>query len=599
MLEIKKIYLDENLDIVDGNRGYYIYFERIGHRFSRIEEIVHPDERNHFLSLLKTPDESKSHILRFKKNTEEYRYNTVKISYELYNGTTLRCVQLIDIYDSFDIVEEFCTEEEKMRAAMGLLDDTFFFYDKSKNLFKIVHYHDGKCYTDFNIDIDVWKQQMLEGKYVAAGSKAEFIKMVDNLKECYTKTYVNLTGSFRTQGKIVENLDFIGTRFEKNGNISVVGRIVPGAQFAGSQETSNLLEELKFDPLTKCYNKKNITDYAIKKFSAPPDSDRAALVIVDLDHFKPVNDAYGHLAGDKVLEQTGELLRNIVGENGVVGRYGGDEFLIVMGNVTDEVTLRGILQSILVNVRSKFETSFDDIKVTTSIGASVFPDNGESFDELFKKADFCLYRAKDKGRDRYVFYRPDLHEALYLKAVEATAGVKYQGRDVLELQCMSAFLQDVGSRPFKAIRNILNHMCETYNLNDVSIYYGEDLIRVYTAGKIRENDTKADYIHLPGFKKALAKEKFIRMDFPEDIKADAKDFRDLIVSRGIKSTLQCILGTADDIKGLVTFNRTKESSQWAEYEVNCALMFASTFNLLPESVKVDFALYSKLKSEAK
>ena len=212
MLEIKKIYLDENLDIVDGNRGYYIYFERIGHRFSRIEEIVHPDERNHFLSLLKTPDESKSHILRFKKNTEEYRYNTVKISYELYNGTTLRCVQLIDIYDSFDIVEEFCTEEEKMRAAMGLLDDTFFFYDKSKNLFKIVHYHDGKCYTDFNIDIDVWKQQMLEGKYVAAGSKAEFIKMVDNLKECYTKTYVNLTGSFRTQGKIVENLDFIGTR---------------------------------------------------------------------------------------------------------------------------------------------------------------------------------------------------------------------------------------------------------------------------------------------------------------------------------------------------------------------------------------------------
>ena len=72
-------------------------------------------------------------------------------------------------------------------------------------------------------------------------------------------------------------------------------------------------------------------------------------------------------------------------------------------------------------------------------------------------------------------------------------------------------------------------------------------------------------------------------------------FLNAIVSRGIKSTIQCILGTADDIKGLVTFNRTKESSQWAEYEVNCALMFASTFNLLPESVKVDFALYSKLK----
>ena len=85
------------------------------------------------------------------------------------------------------------------------------------------------------------------------------------------------------------------------------------------------------------------------------------------------------------------------------------------------------------------------------------------------------------------------------------------------------------------------------------------------------------------------------MDFPEDIKDSAVDFRDTISSLGIKSTLQCILGTAQDIKGLVAFNRMKESSQWAEYEVNCALMFASSFNLLPESVKVDFALFSRLK----
>lgn len=272
-----------------------------------------------------------------------------------------------------------------------------------------------------------------------------------------------------------------------------------------------------------------------------------------------------------------------------------DEFLIIINSVNDEITLRGILQSILINAKSKFENLFGEIKVTTSVGAAVFPDNGTTFDELFKKADFCLYRAKDKGRNRYVFYRPELHQALYLKSVEATSGVKYQGRDVLELQFMTEFMRDLSSSPFKAIRNILNHMCETYNLNDITIYYGESLHRIYTAGKKRDEMESADYIHLPGFRKALGSERFIRMDFPEDIKPDALDFLNAIVSRGIKSTIQCILGTADDIKGLVTFNRTKESSQWAEYEVNCALMFASTFNLLPESVKVDFALYSKLK----
>ena len=375
----------------------------------------------------------------------------------------------------------------------------------------------------------------------------------------------------------------------------IVGRIVVNSAISASQDTSNLLEELKIDALTKCYNKKTITEYAVKKFSLPHDGDRIALIIVDLDHFKPVNDAYGHLAGDKVLEQTGELLRNIAGENGIVGRYGGDEFIMIMNSVNDEITLRGILQSILVNSKSKFENAFGDIKITTSIGAAVFPDNGNSFDELFKKADFCLYRAKDKGRDRYVFYRPDLHESLYLKAVEATAGVKYQGRDVLELKCMADFMRDLSSSPFKAIRNILNHMCETYNLNDITIYYGEDLQRVYTVGNKREGMEKADFVSLPGFGKSLGKEKFIRMDFPEDIKDESKDFRDAIVSRGVKSMILCILGTVDDIKGVVMFNKTKESSQWAEYEVNCALMFASTYSLLPESVKVDFALYSKLK----
>jgi diguanylate cyclase (GGDEF)-like protein len=595
LIEVKKIYLDKNLEIVDGNRGYYIYFERIGHRFSRIEEIVHPDEREYFLSLLKSNSEKNNEVLRFKKNTDEYRYNTVKVSNCIYNNVEVKCLELIDIYDEFELIEESCIENDKLKSALGILDDSFFFYEKQTNIFRMVHYHGEKCIVDFNIDIDSWKKQMIDDSYVEKNSIAGFIKMIESLKECHSKIYVNLKGSFRTQGKISENLDFIGTRFERDEKISIVGRIVENSSRANSQDTNNLLEELKIDALTKCYNKKTITDYAVKKFSASANSDKTALIIVDLDHFKPVNDAYGHLAGDKVLEQTGTLLRNIVGNQGVVGRYGGDEFLIIINSVNDEITLRGILQSILINSKSKFENLFGEIKVTTSVGAAVFPDNGNTFDELFKKADFCLYRAKDKGRNRYVFYRPELHPALYLKSVEATSGVKYQGRDVLELQFMTEFMRDLSSSPFKAIRNILNHMCETYNLNDITIYYGESLHRIYTAGKKRDEMESADYIHLPGFRKALGSERFIRMDFPEDIKPDALDFLNAIVSRGIKSTIQCILGTADDIKGLVTFNRTKESSQWAEYEVNCALMFASTFNLLPESVKVDFALYSKLK----
>lgn len=85
------------------------------------------------------------------------------------------------------------------------------------------------------------------------------------------------------------------------------------------------------------------------------------------------------------------------------------------------------------------------------------------------------------------------------------------------------------------------------------------------------------------------------MDFPEDLK-DSPEIRDEFLRRNVRSTIQYILGSPEEIKGLVTFDRLGSSSQWAEYEVNCAVMFASSYNLLPEAIKVDFALYSKLKN---
>jgi hypothetical protein len=302
------------------------------------------------------------------------------------------------------------------------------------------------------------------------------------------------------------------------------------------------------------------------------------------------------LAGDKVLEQSGKILNNIVGNNGFVGRYGGDEFFIVLNNVESEVLLRGTLQAILETVRNNFADSFDDIKITTSIGASVFPDNGTTYDELFKKADFCLYRAKDKGRNRYVFFRDDLHLKLYQQSVEDTAGVKYQGREILELKYMAAFMQNLGWTPYKAIKDVLEHMRETYNLSDVSIYYGENLNRIYCVGEESPLQDNARYVLGGEFKKLLESNKrFVRMDFPEDLK-DSPEIRDEFLRRNVRSTIQYILGSPEEIKGLVTFDRLGSSSQWAEYEVNCAVMFASSYNLLPEAIKVDFALYSKLKN---
>lgn len=596
--EIKKIYLNNKFDIIDGNREYFIYFERVGHRFSRIAELVLPDEKKGFELFLKSnPESERYEIFHFKKYTEEYRLNRVSVNYEILNGKKTLCVNLVDIEDVFGNLENLLCEEDRKKAALSIMEEYFFAYEKNTNKFKLHHYHDGERFIDFNSDIDEWKIQMTEERFVPSDQISAFEKLVSDLKSCPVKIFEKLTCAFRTNGKIMQPLDFLGVRFvDKRGNINMIGRVISDSKVHLANETDNLITELQFDSLTKCYNKKTIQDYIIKKLKKAEPGEKVGIAIVDLDNFKPVNDAYGHLAGDQVLEQTGEVLRNIVGDRGRVGRYGGDEFLLVMNHMDREEILRGILQTILNNIRTKFETMFGDIKITPSIGASVYPDDGDSYEELFKKADFCLYRAKDKGRNRYIFFRNDLHLELYKQSVESTSGVKYQGREIQELKYMAQFMHNLSEAPFKAIKTVTAHMVETYRLGDISIYYGEEMKRIYCAGEKCDSQNEASYAASDSFKLALKGSRFVRVDFPEDV-ADAKEFHDILNVRGIKSTIQCILGTKEDVKGLITFDKLKESQQWAEYEVNCAVMFASSFNLLSESTKYDFAIYSKLKEE--
>lgn len=594
--ETKKIFLDEKYEIIDGNREYFIYFERVGHRFSKIEELVLPSEKKAFMNFIHGNSSSENfEVFHFKKYTDEYRLNRAKIGYEFRNGKKVLSLSLIDIEEAFNFIEKAVIEEDKQRFALSIMEDMFFSYEKESNEIKIIHYHDGKCYVDFNLDIDDWKEQMIEEKYLPKDQIPIFEKMVSDIKACLSKLFVSLKCGFRSDGKIMQTLNFFATRFvSPDGKITVIGRIVHDSKAQDTQNTNDLIAELQFDSLTKCYNKKTILDYAIKRIKECGKDEKFAIVIVDLDNFKTANDAYGHLAGDRILEQTGEVLLSIFSDKGYVGRYGGDEFLLVLNQMNSEEILRGSLQTILNNIRSKFENAFDDIMVTPSIGAAVYPDDGKDFNELFNKADFCLYRAKDKGRNRYVFFRNDLHLELYKKSVESTSGVKYQGREFQELMYLANFMNTLSESPFKAIKEIMEHMVHTYNLEDLTIYYGEDLKRIYASGNKHDEQENALYAKSKAFKLALKKSRFVRVDFPEDIASEAKELKDELSRRGIKSTIQCILGSEDDIRGLITFDKTKECQQWAEYEVNCAVMFSSIFNLLPETTKVDFALYNRI-----
>ncbi|WP_298534282.1 GGDEF domain-containing protein [uncultured Treponema sp.] len=580
-LEVKIAYLDENLKIIERNKEFYSTFEKVGFIYTSITDVVFPKHKADLLKFIKSGDSKDIVAFKFKEISGEYKYNIVTKAKEDFRCQNLTVLKLIDISNAFKTFSEAEFYEKKVAHVLSLTSEYLFSYQKSTNNFTMYNYIQNKRVTVYNQDIDAWKSQVITDGFIAESDVKEFEGKIEELKECNEIFWARFVCSLRSNKSVFEHMSLKAVKFIDNGEVYMLGRMLPEIVMNQSEKSAMLLQELKFDALTGVFNKKAISDLAQKRFVTGA-KENALLAIVDLDHFKPVNDAYGHLAGDKVLARAGEILRNILGEDGVIGRYGGDEFLIILEDMQEETVFRGIFRTINNDMRMAFEDMFPDIKVTVSIGAARFPKDGSTFDELFKKADFCLYRAKDKGRDRYVFFREDLHSELYKKACEAkTEGIKYDVREVRELKSMSSFLLNLSASTKSAAETVLGHMLKTYNLDSINIYYGEAMERKFCLGQKSDLLSEARYVYSDIFKNALGSQAFIRIDFTTEV--ISPDFGKILDERGVKSSIQCVIGSQENPLGLITFDRLKESALWAEYEMNCCIMVAAALNLLPES----------------
>ncbi len=168
---------------------------------------------------------------------------------------------------------------------------------------------------------------------------------------------------------------------------------------------TELLEMGQSDLLTGMLNKKSTEEMIQQWLDSEQRIGLQAFVMIDVDHFKEVNDTYGHAVGDEILHEVSNIIRHEFREGDVIGRLGGDEFCILMKNIVSDTNAVAKVKTLHESIRSHvFKAMGENGHVTCSIGVSYAPMYGNSFEELYHTADLALYKTKKGGRDGFNIY---------------------------------------------------------------------------------------------------------------------------------------------------------------------------------------------------
>ena len=170
---------------------------------------------------------------------------------------------------------------------------------------------------------------------------------------------------------------------------------------SNSRENKYLIHLSEIDPLTSVFNKEKAQKLIDQKLK---NHEHFCFLILDVDDFKSVNDNYGHAVGDKVLKNLSDLFKNHFRQTDIVGRIGGDEFIIL---IEDEHIAESRIQSLLKKVNELKIEELQDFKLSISVGMAFAPNNGTTFMELYRHADHALYQTKRTGKNNYKIYKND------------------------------------------------------------------------------------------------------------------------------------------------------------------------------------------------
>lgn len=189
---------------------------------------------------------------------------------------------------------------------------------------------------------------------------------------------------------------------------SVIGQTVDIHE--SKLENEALREQAAQDSLTKLYNYTSFSEMATKQIESNESTNIMALLLIDVDDFNDLNEAFGYVFADAILVDVAGRIRKIFPENALLGRFGGDEFVVFLNNIPSMNYLDELAHTFITSTQSVLNSAKTDYRLSCSIGIALYPVDANTYDDLFEKADMALYDAKQRGKGRYSIYNTKMQQ---------------------------------------------------------------------------------------------------------------------------------------------------------------------------------------------
>ncbi len=463
------------------------------------EKILAGEYRDNFLRMIAIADDTwfPARIMMGEKSPLFY----IRASKQT-NTNMIRLI-IVSVDELLESHYRLMRDSASYRAQLDLYEDVYFEYDPGTDIVNVSNTEMARFDSG---EYTLSEFEMLLCMNIAPKSQKAVKGFIGQMRAKTGRFSARVDANVLNDesGYTVSQLEGAYVFFDEDSE-RVVGHI-----HVGNGRGKILAASIKHDSLTGLVDKADITRIAQERID-----DRGlqgtTLAIVDIDYFKNVNDTYGHQFGDTVIKRVADIIATVVGNSGIAGRFGGDEFLIVFYNIEDEESLREHLRRIKQSVSASFPDKGVDenTPLTLSFGTATYPKDASSYEDVFMLADYCLYIAKEKGRNRYVIYTPHKHGSFDEIKVKTMTTKKFNERgdlsygDIL-IKMFDVTLHGVGA----PIEKLMDEFVRSFTIPHAALFVGEPYDIRYSAG-LESGAAGMRMDALKGFLNSDAREKFM------------------------------------------------------------------------------------------